>query len=435
MIIAGDRWSNWSGSVICKPRQIVRPKDEVDLAACLRSTKDAMRAVGSGLSISPLCATDGVLLELTRFSGLTGFDPENNIATIGAATPLWEIASLLHPEGYALGNMGDNDRETLGGAVASGTHGSGWSLGSLSADVGSFNLVTTRGEVLRCAPDDNAEIFAAGRVSLGLFGAVTEIGMKVRPRYKLAKSYFIHSVDETFRQLDGMVRANRHFEFFWYPYNDHIVCKSLNETDARAPEPRSAQAMRLRGARPNLKSHAMRAIYEALPYMPGMQKSAHRVLAVLRRSFGRVRWSNETFPSPRLVRFSEMEYAVPYEDGPDAVREIAAAIRKKRIVTGYPIVFRVVDGDDIWLSPFYGRKCATISVHQYHRHDPKELFDTCEDIFRDYGGRPHWGKWHTMTATEAAKLYPKYEAFRMLRRRIDPEGKFLNRYLRGILPE
>lgn len=434
MYISGDRWSNWSGSVVCKPKQILVPKDEVELAAALRCAKGEVRVAGTGMSSSPLCETDGLMIDMSTFDGLDGFDFDGPTATIGGGTPLWDIAGLVHPAGYALSNMGDNDRGTLGGAIAAGTHGSGWNLPSLSADVESFTLVLTSGEVIYCSREENADIFAAGRTSLGLFGVMTQIGMRVRPRYRLIKSYFVHSVEETFRQLDGMAQANRHFEFFWFPANDFIVCKSLNETAIRAPEPRSPVAMRMRGDRPNLKSFSIKAINELLAYSPVLQSPAHRVLSILRKSFGRVRWSNEAFPSPRVVRFDEMEYAVSYEKGPDVVREIVEAIRKKKIVTGFPVLYRIVDADDIWLSPFSGGRCAAISIPQYYRHDGTELYETCEAIFRRYGGRPHWSKRHSMTASEAEKLYPHYQAFRSLRAQLDPEGKLLNHYLSGILP-
>ncbi|MGB8602200.1 MAG: D-arabinono-1,4-lactone oxidase [Rhizomicrobium sp.] len=434
MIIGCDRWSNWSGSVVCKPKKLLSPRDEVEVAAALRCACSDVRVAGSGMSSSPLCETNGLMLDLTAFDGLYGFDFDTSVATIGAGTPLWDIASLLHREGYALNNMGDSDRGTLGGQIAVGAHGSGWNLRSLSADVDSFTLVLTSGEVLHCSATENSEIFTAGRVALGLLGVMTEIGMKVRPRYKLVKTYFVHSVDETFRQLDGLAQANRHFEFFWFPHNETIVCKSLNETTARAPEPRSSAAMRARGERPNMKSFAVTAINELMRLSPVVVKPAHRILPILRKSFGRVRWSNETFPSPRVMRFNEMEYAVPYEKGPDAVREIAEAIRKKKIVTGLPLVYRIVEADDIWMSPFYGRKSAAISIPQYYRHASRPLFETCEEIFRRYDGRPHWGKIHSMTAGEAASLYPHYDDFRAMRSRLDPAGKFLNRHLREVLP-
>ena len=432
MKIVGGRWSNWSGGVSCKPRTIVAPRDEVELAAAVRCAAGQVRIPGSGHSFTPLCATDGMLIDLSAFTGLHGCDPERQVATIGAATPLWGIGSLLHPVGFALKNMGDIDRQTLGGAVGTGTHGTGITLGSMSAEVASFRLVLANGDVIHCSPDENAEVYAAGRTSMGMLGVMTEIDMKVRPIYKLVEKQFVHPIDTLLRQLDGLVKANRHFEFFWFPYADTAVCKSLNETDAEAPIRHSANTLRLQGERAGVDDRIFAAINEVLPYAPPLLKPAHRLFSGLMPRPERVRWSHEIFPTPRTVRFNEMEYAVPYEKGPDVLREIVETIRKKRINTGFPIEYRTVAADDVWLSPFYRRESATIAVHQYHRVDTAALFDACEEVFRRNGGRPHWGKRHTCSASELALLYPQYDAFRALRSKLDPKGKFLNDHLRGM---
>jgi len=147
---------------------------------------------------------------------------------------------------------------------------------------------------------------------------------------------------------------------------------------------------------------------------------------------GKVRWSHEIFPSPRTVRFNEMEYAIPFEKGPDAIRKIAGEIRKRHINTGFPIEYRTVAPDDVWLSPFYQRKSATIAVHQYFRVNTSRLFDMCESIFRSVAGRPHWGKRHTRTRDEFESLYARFDDFRALRQKLDPAGKLLNAHLRTI---
>ena len=211
MKIVGGKWSNWSGTVSCRPRTIVAPKDEVELAAAVRKADGGVRVPGAGYSFTPLNVTDGTLIDLSAFTGLKGCDPGRQVATIAAATPLWGIGSLLHPMGFALKTMSDIDRQTLGGAVGTGTHGTGITLGSFSADVASFRLVLANGEVIHCSPDENAEIFAAGRTSMGMLGVMTEIDMNVRPIYKLGEKQFVHPIDELFRQLDGLVAANRHF--------------------------------------------------------------------------------------------------------------------------------------------------------------------------------------------------------------------------------
>ncbi len=432
MKIVGGKWSNWSGGVVCKPKRIVTPKDEVEIAATVRTAPDTVRAPGTGHSFTPVAASDGTLLDMRNFSGLSRFDHDRMVATLAAGTPLWEAGPLLHRAGVGFKNMGDIDRQTIGGVVGTGTHGTGRTLGSFSAECAGFRLVEASGEVIECSSTENAEIWEAGRCSLGTFGVMTQISMHVRPAYKLTEKNFLLDPKEGFAKLDSLVADNRHFEFFWFPYADRLICKTLNETDDDAPAPRDAETMYRRGERGGSDARAFAMINEVLPYGAFLLGPAHRLFSQLMPGPAKVRWSNEIFPSPRTTRFNEMEYAVPIENGPDCIREIVAMIRKRRINTGFPIEYRTVAADDVWLSPFYKRESATIAVHQYHRVDTARLFEACEAIFRSYGGRPHWGKRHTRSAGEFAAVYPQFDRFVALRRKLDPKGKFLNSHLRSI---
>lgn len=432
MKIVGGKWSNWSGGVVCKPRAVVAPKDELELAAAVRTGQAPVRTPGTGHSFTPLNATDGTIIDLSAFTGLTGFDQDKQVATLAAATPLWDIGSLLHPLGFALKNMGDIDRQTIGGVVGTGTHGTGPTLGSFSAEVAGFRLLLASGEVIHCSPTENADVYAAGRCSMGALGVMVDISMNVRPVYKLAEKNFLMPIDELWEKLDDMVNVNRHFEFFWFPYADVAVCKTLNESGAAVPDPRPAEYMQKRGEKRAADANLFEWINEVLPYAPFFLRPAHRLFSGGMSAGDRVRWSHEILPSPRTTRFNEMEYAVPYEKGPDTIRRIVGEIRKRRINTGFPIEYRTVAADDVWLSPFYQRKSATIAVHQYHRVNTAKLFDMCESIFRSVEGRPHWGKRHTRTREEFAALYPKFEDFRQVRQKLDPAMKFLNPHLKSI---
>ena len=426
------KWHNWSCGVSCKPKASVAPKDEMELAAAIRTAVAPVRVPGTGHSFTPVCASDGTLIDLSAFSGLRRVDAFAPTATFGAATPLWAFGPALHPHGLALKNMGDIDRQTLGGVVGTGTHGTGAELKSFSGEVAGFDLMLANGQVLTCNAQENAEVFAAGRCSLGMLGVMTEITMHVRPAYRLAEKNVLLSPDALFRDLDRLVAENRHFEFFWFPYADRAVCKALNETDEPAPVPRTPEEMRERGERSSADERAFAAINKVLPFASVLLKPSHRLFSRLMPGGDRVRWSHEAFPSPRTVRFNEMEYAVPRDKGPACLKDIVAAIRAQKITTGFPIEYRTVAADDVWLSPFFERDSATIAVHQYHRVDTTTLFSACETIFRRYEGRSHWGKRHTRSAAELEMLYPKFNEFRALRRSLDPKGKFLNSYLRAM---
>ncbi|MGN6516932.1 MAG: D-arabinono-1,4-lactone oxidase [Rhizomicrobium sp.] len=432
MKIVGGTWSNWSGGVTSKPKQVVAPKDEVALAAVIRSAEGTVRAPGTGHSFTPICATDGVMIDLAAFTGLKSVDKTKMTATFAAATPLWAVGPALYQEGLGLRNMGDIDRQTLGGVVGTGTHGTGRTLGNFSSAVAGFKLVTANGDLLNCTPEENSEVFAAGRCSIGTLGVMTEITMHVRPAHKLIEKNFLLPSNELFPQLDSLVKSNRHFEFFWFPYADVCICKSLNETSDPAPEPRSAEDMYRRGELNNADSRLFETINRVLPFAPFLLKQSHRLFSQFMPGAGKVRWSHEIFPSPRPTRFNEMEYAVPYAKGPDAVREVVETIRKRKINTGFPIEYRSVAADDVWISPFQGRESATIAVHQYRTVDTTKLFSAAEEVFRRYEGRPHWGKRHTRTSRDLPAVYPEFGRFQALRRHLDPAGKFLNSHLRGI---
>ncbi|MCY1544233.1 FAD-linked oxidoreductase [compost metagenome] len=135
----------------------------------------------------------------------------------------------------------------------------------------------------------------------------------------------------------------------------------------------------------------------------------------------------------RIVRFREMEYTVPVEVGPACLREILALVRAKNLPMPFPIEYRHVKADDIWLSMYEGQAGAAISIHQFGDKAYKELFAEIEPIFWKYNGRPHWGKLHTLNAKSLAPLYPRHwQDFQEVRRSLDPSGKMANEHIKSI---
>jgi FAD/FMN-containing dehydrogenase len=134
----------------------------------------------------------------------------------------------------------------------------------------------------------------------------------------------------------------------------------------------------------------------------------------------------------RPVRFNEMEYHVPLDAHMAALREVLAAIERHRPDVFFPIEARVIDRDDAWLSPFYDRVSGSIAVHTYYKDDCEFLFELIEPIFRRFGGRPHWGKLHSLKAADFAALYPRWKEACAVRAAVDPQGRMLNDHLREV---
>ena len=397
-------WANWSGGVTAHPRAIVAPATEDALVRAVRQARreDAVvRVVGTGHSFVPLCATDGLLLSLDGLQGVVATDPPAGRATVWAGTKISRLGAPLLEAGLALENQGDIDTQALAGAVSTGTHGTGPTLGNMSTQVAGLRLVLADGDILDCSAEREPEVFRAARVSLGLFGVIARITVRALPAYRLHERTWIAGVEETFGQLDDLVATNRHCEFFWDPREDACALKTLNPTDAAPQVLADAAAARGRLAR----------------YVQPE----------------RVDWSHRIFPSERTFRFNEMEFAVPAAHGPDCFAELRQLMRERHPDVILPIEYRTLRADDIPLSPACGRDSVTLSIHQAATLPYQAFFADAEAIFRNYRGRPHWGKIHTHSARELRDLYPQWDDFLALRERLDPAGRFLNGYLRELL--
>jgi FAD/FMN-containing dehydrogenase len=182
-----------------------------------------------------------------------------------------------------------------------------------------------------------------------------------------------------------------------------------------------------------LENGAFGLLCQACRLAPRLTAPVSRLCARLVSEGTRVGPSHRIFATPRLVRFLEMEYAVAAERGPDCLREIRRYVEEKGVRVHFPVEFRYVKGDDVWLSPAHGRDSAYIAVHQYRGMAREEYFSAAEAIFKNHGGRPHWGKLHTRQAADLDPLYPMWGRFNEVRRRLDPRGIFLNPHLRTLL--
>jgi FAD-linked oxidoreductase len=431
-----NAWTNWSGHVRAAPRRIARPTTEAELITAVRDGEAPVRVAGTGHSFTALVETGGTLISLDALTGVVRADANALSATVRAGSKIHALGRPLFDAGLALKNQGDIDRQAIAGAVGTGTHGTGPALGSLSAEVAAFRLLTADGGTLDCSPASNADIWSAGRVSFGSLGVMSEITLSLRKIYKLRERNWLMPARDCWRDLAKLRDDHQHFEFFWFPYADDVVAKSLDETNDDAPPPGTSEQMNARGERVTSDQRIFKTGCEIARLVPSLSARLQRLLTkAAMGASSRVRWSHEAFPSPRNVKFNEMEYAVPAANGADCIREIAEAIRAKKIATCFPLEFRFVKADDIWLSPFHNREAVTISVHQYAGQDFKTLFDTAETIFRRYGGRPHWGKLHSLRAKDFETIYPRWQDYHNLRHKLDPKGRFLNSHLKNVFGE
>lgn len=414
-------WSNWSGSVRAAPAQFAQPRTEAELQALVREA-NKVRVVGAGHSFTPLCETDGLLLNLSELEGELVIAPDRKTVTAPAGWSLKRLTKAMWEEGLSLPNQGDVNPQSLAGAIGTGTHGTGRDLGSLSTLVQGVRAVMADGAVVESSRAQNPDLFEGQRLSLGLFGVITAATIDVLPAYKLEERVEKKPMAWVYENFDSLAQRHRHAEFFVFPYADEAIVKTLHPVEAE-DTPRG---------KPSNEEDIFRFCCDMTKAFPFLAGPIQRFMTGASGDVHKVGPAYRIFPSTRNVRFEEMEYELPREAGLPALKEVIAWIRKGRRPVAFPFEFRWAAADDIWISPFNKGPGASISMHQYAKMPWREVFAAAEPIFRSHGGRPHWGKRHFMTRDEVDALYPMAERFRAARREADPQGKFLNPHLADL---
>lgn len=414
-------WSNWSGSVRSAPGEIARPRSESELAAIVGRARK-VRVTGAGHSFMPLCETDGSLISLADMDGGLELSADKARAWAPAGWSLKKLTTALWSEGASLINQGDVNPQALAGAIATGTHGTGATLGSLSTAARAFRLMLADGSVVTCSAGERPHLFEAARLSLGLVGVATQIEIDVLPAYHLEEKIESHPLEEVETRWDDLTRANRHVEFWVFPYNRYAILKQLNPASSEGPLKRMN----------DLDDRAFRVICDLCSAFPGLTRTLQPLIVGAGVKQRRVGPAYQIFPSDRAVRFEEMEYELPLDAGWAALNEVIAWVKQRRLPVTFPFEFRITAGDDIWLSPFNGGPRLSISMHQYAKMPWREMFTGAEAIFRAHGGRPHWAKRHTLTARDVETLYPQAARFKAVRAEHDPDAKFANAHLGAL---
>ncbi|WP_087013294.1 D-arabinono-1,4-lactone oxidase [Leucobacter sp. 7(1)] len=429
------RWQNWARTESSDPALVLAPRSTDQVALAVRragETGHTVKAVGASHSFTSIAATDGVQLSMDRMRGLVSADPQRGRVTLRGGTRLWELPALLGPLGLALPNMGDIDRQSITGATQTGTHGTGLKFGGIATGIVGLELVTGTGDTIRIDADNYPELLPAAALGLGALGIVTEVTLQCVPRFLLQADEAPDQLDIVLAEFVERSRAADHFEFFWFPHTDTVRTKTntrLPLDHGRAPLGKLSRFVDEELAN-NL---AFGACVNLGAVTPRATPAVNRFVETLSSRRRYTDESHSVFVTHRRVHFREMEYAVPLEEVADTMRELRAMIERKRYSVSFPIEVRAAGADNLLLSTAHGRDSGYIAVHRYHRDRDLGYFRDAEAILAAHGGRPHWGKMHTLGAAELRERYPEFDRFATVRENLDPERVFRNDYLDRVL--
>ena len=426
-------WRNWAGTYAVTPAQIRQPSSVGEVVAEVRRAAQedlSVKAVGAGYSSNDIAVTRGVMLDLSKMSGILSVDKESMLVTVGAGTTLRDLNRELWKLGMSISCLGNLDVATIAGAIATGTHGTGRRFGGLASQVRGLQMVTADGQVLECSIDQHPELFAAARVSLGALGIITSVTLQCEPAFVLQSVEAPADYDDLLEVL-AKLELRDHFEFLWFPHTRRVLTKVQTRLPADTPlHPLGpvrtwyndkilgsvfSGMNRLSATWPSVTGKMNRAATKALPER-SYTDQAHRIVT----------------GSGRVV-FRQMEYAVPRRSLAHVLDEIDDWLQRSGEQITFPVEVRLAAPDNIPLSPAFGRETCWVAVHQYYRRPHDTYFAAVEAIAREVDGRPHWGKLHYRTAEDLAPAYPLFDEFLAVRDTYDPERRFSNDYLRRVL--
>lgn len=427
-------WKNWAGNQVAHPLRMSSPRSVEEVAGAViaaHSHQHTVKCVGSGHSFTAAAVTQGHLLALDNLTGIISIDPTRHLVKVRAGTTLSVLNELLHKEGLALPNLGDIAYQTVAGSISTSTHGTGVKLTGLAGQVRGFTLVNGEGDVIECSNEQNADIFDLGRVSVGALGVITDYTLQAVPAFRLHAIEKALPLDVVLERIDEFVDSNDHFEFFWLPHTPWALTKRNNRTEEPLqPLPKVRGWIE--------KTFMENVAFGALCHLGKARPSLIPRLATALPSSGKREYINDSFKifaSPRIVRFYEMETAIPRASVVPALKEIRSMIDSRGYLLNFPVEVRFTAADDVPLSTAFERESAYIAVHVFKGMEYEPYFKDVEAILKNYGARPHWGKLHFQNASDLAYQYRRFDEFLALRNRLDPQRVFGNAYLTQVFGE
>lgn len=398
-------WDNWGGNQSFDYTTAVAATSDDEVVNAVRAAVHAgqgIRAAGSGHSFTPIVQTDHTLLNVTGLSGVTAADSTTGRATIRSGTCLADVGAPLWEQGLSLANQGDVDAQTISGAIATGTKGSGPRFGSLSSTLRAVRLVNGMGEIVTIT-DDQPDLLHAAQVSVGMLGVFLDLSLQCVPAYKLREQNAVLPFAEVDARWDEFLNGYRHFSFWWLPTNessamydlgdlpnDHCVVKLLSEELATVDDVDGA---------PGARTGRAHLIY------PDATTEA---------------------------RFHELEYMVPADHGRAALETVRDLMHTAHTDQISPVQIRWQQADNAFLSAQYHRDTVSVSVSGKPGTTYEPFLRDLDRELQQFDARPHWGKIHYLTRDRVEALYPKYQDFQRIRREFDPHGIFLNPHLREL---
>ena len=421
------KFKNWAGNVTGTAEYYFQPTSEKEI---IEIVKDAVaknkkiKLVGAAHSWSALALPMHYLINLDKYSKVINIDKEKKQVTIQAGTRLKNLNVLLRENGLSLANLGSVSEQSIAGATATGTHGTGIKFGNISTQIIGMKLILADGSVLTISENENTELLPAVRINLGVLGIVSELTIQCVDVFNLHDESYALPFEETLQKIPELIKTTDHLKLWWFPHAPLVSIYRYFRTQEELKPRSSFQKFMDDSFLVNVFFVFMLRLGDWFPKLvPPINKLINKIHF---KKVSRIEKTWEVFNVPMPPIHFETEYAIPVEYASEALKKLKEMIERKKLHINFVVEVRFVKADDTWLSPAYKQDACYIGAYQYGNRYWKDYMTGFEELMYAYSGRPHWPKEFTPDAEKISKSFPEFEKFKQLKNKLDSKGVFNN---------
>ncbi len=472
---ARKTWRNVVENQVVQPLERLSPSDVNEIVEIVRTAEAngcKVRAVGSGHSFSDVVQTNDFLITTDLLNNpieLDGSLLRDGVDTsclvhVENGIKIRTLNEYLDARGLALPNMGGYDAQSIVGAAATGTHGSGITLGPIASCFRSIVLVAAGGVKYRIEPTNGItdpvkyhakypenrlvqddEWFNTVAVSMGCTGIIYSVIMEVMPKYWLQEVRTMsdwESVKALLRD-GGALRDNRHFEVLVNPYPIKGRHDCLITRRNIVPEPSGHPSDKNERNFLTTLIAAIPGIVDVLDLVdnnfPDLSPKiiTESMKALVDDEYTNVSYKVLNLGTPNDISAYSAEIGFPmagdaYIGAVERMFEVADKLRRLgKLYHTSPISLRFVKASDAYLAMMNGRDTCMIEIPVINgTYGGFQLLAHYESAMYEFGGRPHWGQVNYLTGSNGlvARMYPEHGKWLNVYRRLNPNGTFDNAF-------
>ncbi|MCY7351954.1 MAG: FAD-binding protein [Cytophagaceae bacterium] len=414
---ADDKLKNWAGNYTYSTNRLHEASSAAQ-ARELVGKYENLKVLGSRHCFNGIADSTHNLLSLKGLDGLVSLDAGAKTVTVGSAMKYGQLSPLLHARGFALHNLASLPHISIGGAIATATHGSGVGNGNLATAVSALEFITANGETVRLSREKDGDTFRGAVVHLGALGVVTQVTLDVQPTFQVTQHVYENLPMESLKaHFEAIMSGGYSVSLFtdWQRGNfSEVWVKRRVETSMMsAPADYFGAKAATRNLHPIAELSAENCTEQLGVPGPWFERLPH-----FRMGF-----------TPSSGKELQSEYFVPRRNAVEAI----LTVERLRDQVGPHLMIseiRTIAADEFWMSPCYQQ--PSVTIHFTWKQDwpaVRKLLPVIEKELAPFGVRPHWGKLFTVTPAQLAKRYERLPDFRKLVQQFDPKGKFRNEFL------